>query len=126
MTLSPYDSLMGLALREAWLVAKTLHGRTITYSDGTNTLTITAVKTRANAEAISGDDVILESSSWDFLIEPSDMLVAGVQIFPDNGHTITEEDGTIHRLVPGNANNLVYRYSDQNKTWFRCFAEQIT
>ena len=39
---------------------------------------------------------------------------------------ITEADGTIHRLIPGDANNLVYRYSDQYKTWIRMYSEQIT
>jgi hypothetical protein len=126
MSSSPLDGLIGLALREAWLVVKSLHGICVTYSDGTNTFDITGVKTRSNAQAIAGDDVILESNSWDFLFEPADLLVNGVPIDPSNGHTITEQDGTVHRLIPGNSSDLVFRYSDQNKTWLRCYAEQIT
>jgi hypothetical protein len=118
---------MALVFQEAWSVIKTLHGQIVSLNYGEGTITdLRVVKTRPGAQAAQGEDVYVESYSWDFLIEPADLVVNGVQIIPEEGFQITEQDGTIYRLIPGDSNNLIYRYSDQYKTWIRVFAEQIT
>lgn len=113
------------ALRLAWETIRTLHGREVTYNYGTGTKTLIAVKSRPNAQAVSGEEVIVESNSWDFLIEPADLIISGSFVKPSEGHEITEQDGTVHRLIPGDSGNLVWRYSDQHKTFIRCFAEEM-
>jgi len=126
MTSSPASEIMALVFQEAWSVIKTLHHRTVSLDYGEGTITnLRVVKTRPGAQAVQGDDVIIESYAWDFLVEPADLVVNGILIVPLEGFQITEEDGTIHRLIPGDGNNLVYRYSDQYKTWIRLSAEQI-
>ena len=113
------------ALRLAWQTIKDAHGRKVTIDYGVGTLSVVAVKTRPNAQAISGDDVIVESNSWDFLVEPASLIVSGKFLQPKEGWEITEQDGAKHRLIAGDSNNLVWRYSDQHKTWVRMFAEEM-
>lgn len=126
MASSPANDIMALVFQEAWSVIKTLHGRNVSLNYGEGTISdLRVVKTRPGAQAVQGEDVIVESYAWDFLVEPADLVVNGEQIIPREGFEIVEQDGTIHRLMPTDQTNLVYRYSDHNKTWMRLFAEQI-
>lgn len=114
------------SLRLAWRVVRTAHGREVTFNYGTGSKTLIAVKSRPNAQAVSSDgETIIESNSYDFLIDPADLVIDGVFIKPSEGFEITEQDGTKHRLIPGDSGNLVWRYSDQHKTFIRCFAEEM-
>lgn len=124
---SPPIEIMALVFLEAWNVLKTLHGSNVTLNYGEGTISnLRVVKTRPGAEQAVGEDVSVESYTWDFLVSPNDLVVNGEQIIPQEGFQITEADGTIHRLTPSDTNNLVYRYSDQYKTWIRMYSEQIT
>lgn len=113
-------------LRLAWETAKAFHGREVTFDYGTGTVQLVAVKTRPNAQAVGTDgETIVESYAWDFLVEPADLIVGGTFIEPSEGFEITTEDGKKFRLIPGDSGNLVWRYSDQHKTFIRCFTESV-
>lgn len=108
--------------RQAFLAALRLRGVDITYSDGTNTVELKAVKTSPRAQQLDDTDgVIFESNHWHWLVDGP--ALGGIE--PQLGHTITEKvGGAVFKLQPSNPNDLPYRWSDGLKTFMRIFTEQ--
>lgn len=80
-----------------WLGAqlKRAAGVTITYTRGTNSVSITATVSMHEYDVIDTDGVVTAVTSRDYVIHSADLILAAVEVLPRAGDRIAETiDGT--------------------------------
>ncbi len=112
--------------RIAWQALRAARGEPITYTAGSVSVDLVAVKTRpAAAQVDTVEGVVLESREWDWLMDPAELVnAAGEAIEPARGHKLTAADGSEYLPQPSGATDLVWRWSDGLHTWRRVHTEQ--
>lgn len=113
-----------LAQRQGFLAARRVRGETITYTNGSITLTgLMAIKSRPESnQADASENVVFESKEWHFLIDPEDLLEDGTKFEPAIGHVITGQDGTRYKVQPVGTFSNCFRWSDGLRTFLRVYA----
>lgn len=112
--------------RIAWLALVAARGETITYSAGSLSVEMVAVKTRPTTGQVpTSENVIVEARAWDWLIDPAELVNADLEpVEPRRGHKITTDDGTEYKLLPGSSGESVWRWSSAAHTWRRVHTEE--
>ena len=114
-------------LRIAWRTLQVQRGESITYYVGSYSIVIEkAVLTLPGSGQVdTGENLAIETRSWDWLIDPDDLVNAsGDRIEPDRGHRIERADGTKYAVQPSDAASLAWRWSDGSHTWRRTHTEE--
>lgn len=107
------------ALASHFSILLRLRGQSITYSNGTVTKTLKAIRSRPRANQIDASEgIVIGSKSWEWLMD-----FATLELEPKLGHIITA-GGVTYKVQPSNANDLAYRPSDGTKTFIRVFTEE--
>lgn len=97
-----------------------LRGQTVTYSNGSTTKTLKAIKSRPRANQVDAtESIIIGSKTWQWLIDPATLALE-----PKLGHTITDVAGVEYKVQPSNANDLAYVPADGQNTFIRVFTEE--
>lgn len=121
-------SAVQAAVESAFKATRSVAGEEITYSDGTNTATVTAIRGESlqePAETIT-DGLTVPEKMVSWLILKSDLTDASVAT-PADGHVITDSSGQKYRVLPMNAAGLVYTWHDrQGKTIYRINSKERT
>jgi hypothetical protein len=100
----------------------------VTYQRGLNQVQVQAVIGRTLLKLEDGyGGVHMEWTDRDFLITPSELILAGLPILPERGDIIREtENGTTYLyevMAPGN--EPPWRWSDPHRQLFRIHTKQI-
>jgi hypothetical protein len=69
--------------------------------------------------------VAVQYSERVYLIEVADLVLGGQPTTPDRGDRITEA-GMTWELVPTDTGDPFWRYSDQGRTLYRCYAKRVS
>jgi hypothetical protein len=69
--------------------------------------------------------VAVQYSERVYLIEVADLVLGGQPTTPDRGDRITE-GGMIWELAQPEAGEPAWRYSDQGRTLYRCYAKRVS
>lgn len=94
-----------------WLagVFKTSASRSVVYSRGTTSATVSATIGRSTWELETSPGIIVRYESRDFLIQTADLVAFGE---PQRNDKITEDSAVYEVMGPG-ASQPYFRYSDQ-------------
>jgi hypothetical protein len=105
--------------------SRSVRGESVTYAAGATSFTVTAVRAQTTWEPRPSniDGVLIEERSTDWIIDLVDLTDNSITA-PVAGHTITDENGVVYRLLPFGGNELVYRYHDRARTVVRCFSKE--
>jgi hypothetical protein len=100
----------------------------VTYQRGVNQVQVQAVIGRTLLKLEDGyGGVHMEWTDRDFLIAPTELILAGLPILPERGDIIREtENGTTYLyevMAPGN--EPPWRWSDPHRQLFRIHTKQI-
>lgn len=105
----------------AFQATRTVAGEDVTYSDGTNTATVTAIRGQSIQEPTDSpaEGLTIPEKMVSWLILKSDLTDESVAT-PADGHVITDSSGQKYRVLPLNATGLAYTWHDrQGKTIYR-------
>lgn len=80
----------------AWLGTqrKAYASRTVTYSRAGITVSVLGTKGKTEAELSTENDLLIDASIQDWLIDAEDLVLNGVAVQPADGDTIAETVGT--------------------------------
>jgi hypothetical protein len=90
-------SMMSSAVAVALDTIRTVTGRTVTYSDGTNSVTLDATPSQRPYEVVDADGFQVWVRPWEFLITAADLVLDGSVVEPAAGHTIAVAEGGVTR-----------------------------
>lgn len=113
-----------------WLAGqlKSHAGRSVIYSRGSSTVTITATKGQADLERLGVDPATVEDETADWILTAADLILAGAVAEPALGDRITETIGSttaIYQVVSiGGAR--AWRYTDGNRYQLRVTTQLIS
>lgn len=95
-------------------------GQEITYSNGSELVTVVAVRSRPRTSLIDAAEGVSHGSKyWEWLVNSVEL---GIE--PRSGHFLTDADGVKYRVHPNSPNELPWRPSDGQRTFIRIFTEQ--
>jgi hypothetical protein len=108
---------------DAWAAAveaqKTTFGETVTYFNGSGTVSLTAIRTAAR-EMLVGDVTLLVSAGLaDWIVVWTELVIGGSVVTPARGHTITTAAGTVFEVLPRDQDGEVYEREDPDGIWLR-------
>jgi len=106
---------------------RTLQGVSITYHlDTTSSVVIeSAVRTKPRTDQRNtGEETIIESRHWDWLIDPDGLYLENQRIIPAIGHFIVTGTDRFN-LRPRGSSEDCWRYSDGFKTFVRIYCEEV-
>ena len=116
-----------LAAGAAYLAAqlKASAAVTVTYSDGVNSVEISATPGNTPYDVMDRNGVLTQKEARDFIVTAADLVLNSQTVLPQSGHTITETVGSATHTyvvlrIPG-ANE--YRYVDQTRQLLRIHTE---
>lgn len=119
-------SAVDLAVQSAFLANRRVAGEDVTYSDGTESATVTAIRGETIWEPTDSpvDGLTIAEKSVDWLILKSDLTDESVAT-PASGHTITDAAGQVYRVLPMGPSELVYRWHDRGgRTIYRIHSKE--
>lgn len=112
----------------AWDILKQQRGEAVTFAFGSASVSLTGVFTRPNQGQVdTSEAVVIESRSWDVLIDPSwpdDAPEEFTDLEPQRGAIITRADGSQYVVQPSEADQVEWRWSGPNHTWRRVHVEE--
>lgn len=121
-------SVIPSAVEISFKATRSVAGEEITYSDGTNTAPVTAIRGESlqePAETIT-DGLTVPEKMVSWLILKSDLTDESIAT-PADGHVITDSSGQKYRVLPMNAGGLVFTWHDrQGKTIYRINSKERT
>lgn len=112
MTYNFHDRLDYLGTRK-----KTLDSESVTISNGTNTVGVSATVGETDVEEEGPNGLPVRTQIRDYIITAEDLVLNGVQVEPQEGWTITEGDLTC-RVVPI-GDQSCFDYTTQTKKRMR-------
>lgn len=121
-----------MALSDAVAAAATaqqsLAGRTIIYTRGSASVTLTAVPTRTTREVDIGDGILGYIEFHDYLIEAADLVLNSSTVLPQPGDQVTDTiNGTTQTLeAMPIGDEPCYRFSDCDRTLLRVHTKQVS
>ena len=92
-------------------------GETVTYADGSGTVTLTAAISRTNFDVVDNEGMVERYEMRDFLVVASDLVIGGSTVTPSRGHQITWESSTFEGMAPGK--EPVCSFVDQHNHMYR-------
>jgi len=98
-------------------VIRDVGGETITYSNGSGTVSLTCAVARTEFETVDMNGITERVEMRDFLVVASDLVISGSAVTPSRGHTITWDSGTYELMSPGR--EPVHEHVDQHAYMFR-------
>jgi len=105
-------------------VVDQLGGEWVLYRRGRKELRIKAVR-GATAETVEGDGVKLLVRRMDWLINRAVLDFGQGPAMPEAGDEVVEQDGTRWELTSPGGNARAWRWSDRERTRYRCFVWEI-
>lgn len=104
---------------------RSVRGESVTYTRGATTVTVTATRgsSRWTSEAVEGS-VNVDERSEDWLILAADLTDGEITGGPTRGDTITDENGTVFRVMPPGSTEQVWRFHDRGQTVYRIFSKE--
>lgn len=112
-----------LALIGAYKSARLLSGRSVTYTRGAGSVSLTCIPGQTQFSADSGDGIVTYTNTDDFLFLTSELIISGSAITPRKGDTITD-NGTVHTVFCIGP-DAQYRYTDQEKRIIRIHTRKV-
>jgi hypothetical protein len=101
-------------------------GQSVMFSDGVNSANITgATKTRGQSLVNQAMGVFTTLEQWDFLLDPSQIVLGGVTVKPVGGNQITTANGSVYEVME-NSGEPAWRWSDSGKTQIRVHTKMVT
>jgi hypothetical protein len=91
---------------------------TVTYTRGPEAVPIDATKGRTTFEQNDASGVLARVDSIDFLIDPTTLILAGVETRPQRGDTVTDADGVVYTVYPANGEDC-WRWSGGHRYTLR-------
>ena len=112
-------SLLSDAIEVMHESSRELAGVEIKLRHGARDVELTAVRGQSISEDSGADGAIVTSRLQDWIIDPSELQIDGVEFEPDRGDKITAlETGMVYGIVPG-AGERFWRWSDQTEKAIR-------
>ncbi len=94
---------------QAYKVRRLVGGVAITYSDGTNNVTLTALHGETRQAVANIHGVIIEETRLrDFLVLVSELILNSVVVLPSRGDTIAEDGKNYSVMADGGEPHFVY------------------
>ena len=108
-----------------WL-AERLHAhasRQVTYSRGSDSVTLSATIGKTLFEVDRGGGVVEHSESRDFLVRAAELVLSGAPVLPQRGDRITDGGLVYEVMAPGSEPH--YRFADPYRTMLRIHTKQV-
>lgn len=98
----------------AWMASKleVVSGQAVKYRRGNADIELTAVPARRTSDDYGADGALIVSTSHDWLIDKSRLVIDGEATEPQSGDIIATADGQTFVVVPDEAENC-WRWMDQ-------------
>lgn len=95
--------------------------KSVTYCRGASSVTITATKGKTDTNVVNGDGVEVRGQIDDWIIKPSDLVIDGVTVFPQQGDRIRDTIGsqTVIYEVSKGPDGAAWRYTDNFRVAMR-------
>jgi len=118
--MSRFDDLITKGLERIRSVA----GKTVTYMRGANSVTLTAVVGQSPHEQLDNTGMPVTAQSRDYLFEASDLVLASVEVLPQQGDQITDNGSTY--AVRSVGSEAAWHYSDRARTTIRVHTVEVS
>lgn len=105
-------------------VIRDVGGETITYSDGSGSVTVTAAIGRTEFETVDMSGITERVEMRDFLVIATDLVISASAVTPSRGHTITWGSDTYEVMSPGR--EPVHEHVDQHAYMFRIHTKRTS
>jgi hypothetical protein len=108
-------------------IAERLHAyasRQVTYSRGTESVTLSATAGKTLFEVDRGGGVVEHSESRDFLVRAAELILSGAPVLPQRGDRIADAGQVYEVMAPGNEPH--YRFADPYRTMLRIHTRQVS
>ena len=107
----------------AYKANRAVTGRTVVYTQGAGSVTLSCVPGRTQFTSDMGDGVVSYLATDDYLFLVSEMAISGTAITPRKGDTIS--DGGVTHTVFCIGPDVQYRYTDQEKKIIRIHTRKV-
>ena len=92
-------SVFETAALAALPVFQAVYGESVTYTRGSDTVTVTAIRNDIEVQTVSTDGVYTTYASKAFSIKKTDLLLSAAQVTPAPRDTITDSNGVIYKYM---------------------------
>lgn len=99
-------------------------GKTITYTRGASSVSLTAVVGQSAHEQLDETGMPITAQSRDYLIKASSLVLASVAVLPQQGDEITDSGATF--AVRSVGSEAPWRYSDLSRTTIRVHTVEVS
>jgi len=114
------------ASQAARAAARQIRGESATYSRGASSLAVTVTRGLTSWDAMSPySGVRVGDRSVDFLIPANQLVLSGVQWYPERGDEI-DLGGVTYRVMPAGEQDQIWLYHDRDRTVFRIHTKERT
>lgn len=113
-----------------WLgsMFQTHASRSVTYTRGDNTASISATVGRTVHEVMNSLGIMIATESRDFMFPTSDLVLGSVQSEPQAGDRISDVQGTttfVYEVMPFGKDSRCFRYCDADHTTLRVHTKEV-